>query len=192
MAVQEKRNSIANLLDFRLSRTNPWICNVQKKSDIVESTIVGVWYAFWLPNRFENLTRACQYHYCALCNIPNRCDNHTANLRANEISRCFSLRRLWGRFNLILNELKQGKYRYFIRLTFPRPDSLHFSASGYCQAVYHATRRLTHWEWDKMAAVFQTTFSNAFSWMKMYEFRLKFHWSLFLGVQLAIFQHLFR
>ena len=28
---------------------------------------------------------------------------------------------------------------------------------------------------------FQTTFSNAFSSMKLYEFRLKFHWSLFLG-----------
>ena len=24
---------------------------------------------------------------------------------------------------------------------------------------------LTHWGWDKMAAIFQTTFSNAFSWM---------------------------
>ena len=32
----------------------------------------------------------------------------------------------------------------------------------------------------QMAAIFQTTFSNAFSWMKMYEFRLKFHWSLFI------------
>ena len=29
-----------------------------------------------------------------------------------------------------------------------------------------------------MAAIFQT-FSNAFSWMKMYEFWLRFHWSLF-------------
>ena len=36
---------------------------------------------------------------------------------------------------------------------------------------------------------FQTTFSNGFCWMKLYEFRLKFHWSLFLGVQLTIFQH---
>ena len=45
---------------------------------------------------------------------------------------------------------------------------------------------------DKMAAIFQTTFSNRFSWMKMYEFRLKFHWSLSLGVQLTIFQHWFR
>ena len=32
--------------------------------------------------------------------------------------------------------------------------------------------------WEKMAAIFQTTFSNAFSWMKMHEFRLRFHWSL--------------
>ena len=51
---------------------------------------------------------------------------------------------------------------------------------------------LTHWGRDKMAVIFQTTFSNGFSWMKMYEFRLTFHWSLFLGVQLTIFQHWFR
>ena len=50
---------------------------------------------------------------------------------------------------------------------------------------------LTHLGRDKMAAVSQT-FSNAFSWMKMYEFRLKFHWSLFLRFQLTIFQHWFR
>ena len=37
-------------------------------------------------------------------------------------------------------------------------------------------------------AISQTIFSNAFSWMKMYEFRLKFHWSLFPRVQLPIFQ----
>ena len=51
---------------------------------------------------------------------------------------------------------------------------------------------LTHWGQDKMAAVSQTTFSKVFSWMKIYEFWLKFHWSLFLMVQLAIFHHWFR
>ena len=50
----------------------------------------------------------------------------------------------------------------------------------------------THWGWDKMADILQTTFSTAFSWMKMFEFRLKFHWSLFLRVQLTKFQHSFR
>ena len=33
--------------------------------------------------------------------------------------------------------------------------------------------RLTHWGRDKTNAIFQTTFSNRFSWMKMYEFFIK-------------------
>ena len=45
---------------------------------------------------------------------------------------------------------------------------------------------LTHWGQDKMAAIFQTTFWNALTRMKIY----KFHWSLFPRVQLTIFQHL--
>ena len=49
-----------------------------------------------------------------------------------------------------------------------------------------------HWGRDKMDAIWQTTFSNEFSWMKIYEFRLKFHWSLFLRVQWTISQHWFR
>ena len=61
---------------------------------------------------------------------------------------------------------------------------------GCCGLV--AIHYLTHWGRDKMAAISQTTFSNAFSWMKMYEFRLKIHWSLFLKVQLTISQHWFR
>ena len=52
--------------------------------------------------------------------------------------------------------------------------------------------QLIHWGRDKMAAIFKATFLNGFSGMKMYVFRLRFHWSLFLGVQLAILQHWFR
>ena len=43
-----------------------------------------------------------------------------------------------------------------------------------------------------MYAISQTTFSNAFSWMKMFEFRHKFQWSLLLMVPWKIFQHWFR
>ena len=39
---------------------------------------------------------------------------------------------------------------------------------------------------------FAATFSNAFSSMKIYEFWLTIHWSLFLRVQLTMFQHWFR
>ena len=56
-------------------------------------------------------------------------------------------------------------------------------------AIYPAS---THWRLDKMAAISQTTLSNTFSWMKIFEFRLKFHWSLFPRIQLTIFQHWFR
>ena len=37
--------------------------------------------------------------------------------------------------------------------------------------------QLKHWGQDKMATIGQTTFSDVFSWMKIYEFRLIFHWS---------------
>ena len=38
----------------------------------------------------------------------------------------------------------------------------------------------------------QTIFSDAFSWMKKFVFWLKFHWRLFLRVQLTISQHWLR
>ena len=47
---------------------------------------------------------------------------------------------------------------------------------------------LTHLPLRKMAAISLTTFSNAFSWMKSFVFRFRFHWSLFLRVQLTISQ----
>ena len=51
---------------------------------------------------------------------------------------------------------------------------------------------LTHWGRDKMDAISQTTSLSAFSWAKMFKLRLKFHWNLFLRVQLTIIQHCFR
>ena len=56
------------------------------------------------------------------------------------------------------------------------------------KSTFLQSEKLTHWGRDKMPAIFQTTFSDAFSWMKMYEFWLRFHWRLFL----TTFQHWFR
>ena len=44
--------------------------------------------------------------------------------------------------------------------------------------LYCTTRGqcLTHWGWDKMATILQTTLWNAFSSIKKFKFRLKFHW----------------
>ena len=57
------------------------------------------------------------------------------------------------------------------------------------QRYVYAQTHSTHWSRDKMTANLHTTFWNGFSWMKMYEFRLTFHWNLFPIVQLTIFQH---
>ena len=56
-----------------------------------------------------------------------------------------------------------------------------------CKYMYE----LTHWGRDQMASISQTTHSNAFSWMKMCEFRLRLHWCLSTGLELTIFQHWF-
>ena len=48
---------------------------------------------------------------------------------------------------------------------------------------------LTHWGRDKIDAILQTTFWDAFSWMKSFVFWFKIHWSLFLRFQLRINQH---
>ena len=45
---------------------------------------------------------------------------------------------------------------------------------------------------DKMSTISQTIFSIAFSWMTIFVFWFKFHWSLFVKLQLTISEHWFR
>ena len=47
----------------------------------------------------------------------------------------------------------------------------------------------TYWGPNKMAHIWLTTFSKAFSWKKLFVFWLKFHWSFVTRVQLTIIQH---
>ena len=52
---------------------------------------------------------------------------------------------------------------------------------------------LTHWNRDKNAnAAISQIFFNAFTLIKMYKFRFRYHWSLFLGFELTLFQQWFR
>ena len=51
---------------------------------------------------------------------------------------------------------------------------------------------LTHLPWTKWPPLWQTTIENAFSWMKIIEYRFEFHWNLFPGDELTISQHWFR
>ena len=68
----------------------------------------------------------------------------------------------------------------------------HQTTSHYLINVVPNLYWVIHRGQNKMGNIFQTTFSNAFSWMKMYEFHFRFHWILFLRFQLTISQHWFR
>ena len=81
---------------------------------------------------------------------------------------------------------------YYGREATDFTSSLTWLVLGDLQIIIISNTPLTHWGRDKMDAISQTTFSNAFSWMKMYKFRLTVHWSLFLGVQTTISHHWLR
>ena len=51
--------------------------------------------------------------------------------------------------------------------------------------IFFINGLLWHWGRDEIDNISQTTFSIVFSLMKMFQFWLKFHWSLFLRVQLT-------
>ena len=72
--------------------------------------------------------------------------------------------------------------------TLPNPKKMYEEVRKLWDGVY----QVTHWGRDKIDSISQTTFSSAFSWLKMFEFWLKLHRSLFLRVQLTIIQHWFR
>ena len=65
-------------------------------------------------------------------------------------------------------------------------------SSAKMAAILSKGNELTHWDRYEMNNISQTTLSNVLYSMKMFEFRLKFHWSLFPVVQLTIFQHWIR
>ena len=52
--------------------------------------------------------------------------------------------------------------------------------------------RLIHFPLYKTAVIWQTIFSDAFSWMALLYFEKKNHWRLFLRVQLTTTRHWFR
>ena len=104
-------------------------------------------------------------------------------------------------YSLILKQFKSvaerpvGSESALVQMMADHQESNHYLTRSWWRSWMHhcITKRqgLTHWGRNKMDAISQTIFSTAFLWLKMFEFRLKFHWNLFLGVQLTIFQHWF-
>ena len=93
---------------------------------------------------------------------------------------------LWRHFNGCVKQQRIGLW------AFELPGSeMRLPKWLYCSGR-NVNYNLTHWGREEMEAIKQTTLSSAFFWKNMFKFRQKFHWSLFLRVQLTIFQHWFR
>ena len=70
------------------------------------------------------------------------------------------------------NFFKMEKYFYFNQVHIVDTPWLTCHLWGWARGGFWEDIMLTHWGWDRMAAIFQTTFSDAFSWMKIFKFRL--------------------
>ena len=96
----------------------------------------------------------------------------------------------------ILSAIWNGIFWYFPNITkteypWKRRVSLLLSSMGFLMARHRQvlTERLRP---SRNRRHFAVDIFNAFSWMKIYWFRWKFHWRLFPRIRLTIFQHWFR
>ena len=162
-------SSIANALELRLCCTNPSICIYFKEQSHHDHGEVTLWDTLF--QCFTLFTICVENHQTGAS--LHRSDNNAEWL-------------LWNIMWPLCIHLSVKQSNRFAVESNATPES-HFHL-----LMNAMLTPLTHWGRDKMDAISQTTFWSAFSWMKMFEFRFKFHWSLFLRVQLTIFQHWFR
>ena len=121
-------------------------------------------------------------------------DNGLAPIRQQVIIWTKYDRVYWQMYaSLDIDELTKALLQFYFQLILDEVAAIEALTGVGILRIYMTIIYLsTQWDREKIPAVFQTTFSNAFSRMKVYEFRFKFHLSLFLSVQLTITQPWFR
>ena len=151
----------------------------------------GMW-CNWelLPKYFCNATEINQFHL-TFCDISRPCHLISVIQDLNYLCNCIThesphIRMIYWNLSMVDMNSQHGVNSNILNDAFMVKKL--FTKSRISKLIYF----LTHWDRDKMTAISQTILSNSFSWMKILEFRLKFHWSLFLKVQLTIFQHWLR
>ena len=160
---------------------------------LVLSTLMKTWsmlgnficqYSFW--QRPSNDVTLQMFIWS--CNIWLQSVNQAPYMRILKSTECILHHFLYSKFTRMLT------WKRFYRYAKSTLSSRNHVYSFTYTVDYTDVSKffLTYWGRDKMAAIFQTSFSIAFSWMKMYEFRIRFHWNLFLRVKLTIFQHWFK
>ena len=101
------------------------------------------------------------------------------------------IHQIWRSHGWKIDNLNPIWVRLLGRFQLSNPSDLLFFFQE-CRPFCSGLNELTHWGRVKRTAFSQTTSSNAFYWMNLYDFGLTFHWILFLVVKFTIFQHWFR
>ena len=158
--MQDRRNSIANPLELRLSCTNP--SNCFKMPWIYVIVLVMVRSQCWI----------------------------TVNISRNKFQCNFVQQSAFGtvvpRVILEWNAFIYSQQKILtLKLIFKWVAML-FNKYPFQKHFYVLSQE--HWGRDKMDAISQTTFWSAFSWMKMFEFWTTFHWSYRVSARLLWFQ----
>ena len=134
--------------------------------------------------------------HCAICawNAAKNIHTHLVGIFF-AVVRSFVFTGLYNVFTLLLQGYLIGKmpiHNYIIApvlVTAQKENQPVLSQNKTQETVNHGHNSWdvsTHLPLDKMAVISQTIFSDAFSSMSSFVFWLKFHWSLFLRVQLTI------
>ena len=124
--------------------------------------------------RLSSDPRGAKFHNLVLVTVETTFNTLAPKQNGRQISNVFP----WQKLSLSLT-----KFQLF------SPDGTIQNKSALMYVIWALTKLQATF---RMAAISQTTLSNPFSSMKMFEFRLKFHWSWFPRVQLTIFHHWFR
>ena len=173
---------------------------VTKSTQMYPASIGATSYMrFTMPNLWiKHMWKACKIHVVNFLVATSTHLKIVVKRHHNHIRKIFEFFKL-----IFFNDLHgfsmtfPGKMPFFqanIKFNdFSRQDLNSMTFPGFYEPCWETyTLTLTHWGRDKIDAISQTTFSNVFSSMKMFEFRLKFHWCLFPRAQFTISQHWFR
>ena len=122
--------------------------------------------------------RICWYSSCLFCTSSHRVPLHHSPWQRKPVLPWVNLPPV----SWLSPMVKQQPWNMKLN-TSASPRSL--SLMEVCMKRFRVLIELTHGSRDKMAAISQTTFSNAFSWIKMFQFWIKFRWSC--SIHLTIF-----
>ena len=140
---------------------------------------------YWICDFCRNVLNLCYVCLTVTAREPHFFLNPAGTRRNNSVNTTSPTS--WGRYLCVIIALCvrwESRQLFFDSIVQAKKKST-------LPALCEGNPTLTHLPLDKLAAISQTIFLGAFSWMKSFVFRSEFLWSLSLRVQLTINQHWF-